>query len=187
MTDIGAPTCPKHPKEITYVRCAKCNVPICPRCSVQTAVGMKCRDCGTHQNTELFRPSLPQVLAAAGVGLVGGALAGGLFGSIGFFGIWLALIYGRFLGTLILRASGQKMGLLMDSVTVVSILVGGLAVRAAFIVFKLRLLRHARLPGLERAWPAYLAYVEPYTLIILIIVAAVAVSRLRWSWNYWGM
>jgi membrane associated rhomboid family serine protease len=40
-----APTCYRHPERETYIRCARCDKPICPECMVSAAVGFQCPDC----------------------------------------------------------------------------------------------------------------------------------------------
>lgn len=188
MSEPGALTCAKHPKETTYLRCNACNIPICPRCAVQTPVGYKCRDCGTFKHAAFAHPSLLQALAAFGVGVGSGVLAGLLLGFIGFWGIWLALPYGRFTGTLMLRASGSKMGLLMDTIAAVSIILGGLGGRVLAVFGPLLLRPDGRTLAhgitLQQLLTA-VAY-HPVALIAVIVVAAVTVSRLRWSWG-WGI
>lgn len=39
------PTCYRHPDRTTYVRCTRCNRPICPDCMRSAAVGQQCVDC----------------------------------------------------------------------------------------------------------------------------------------------
>jgi membrane associated rhomboid family serine protease len=40
-----APVCYRHPDRETYIRCARCDKPICPDCMVSAAVGFQCPDC----------------------------------------------------------------------------------------------------------------------------------------------
>ncbi|QQO76900.1 rhomboid family intramembrane serine protease [Actinomyces sp. HMT897] len=42
------PVCPRHPQRVSYVRCQRCNRPVCPECQVPSPVGVRCVDC-THQ------------------------------------------------------------------------------------------------------------------------------------------
>jgi membrane associated rhomboid family serine protease len=39
------PTCYRHPDRATYIRCTRCNRPICPECMHDAAVGHQCDDC----------------------------------------------------------------------------------------------------------------------------------------------
>lgn len=40
-----APVCPRHPDRVSYVRCQRCNRPVCPECQRPAAVGVVCVDC----------------------------------------------------------------------------------------------------------------------------------------------
>ncbi|WP_082690225.1 rhomboid family intramembrane serine protease [Mycobacterium sp. M26] len=44
-TPAAAPTCYRHPDRPTYVRCTRCQRPICPECMRSAAVGHQCIDC----------------------------------------------------------------------------------------------------------------------------------------------
>jgi membrane associated rhomboid family serine protease len=41
----GVPVCPRHPDRESYVRCQRCDRPVCPQCQRQAAVGVQCVDC----------------------------------------------------------------------------------------------------------------------------------------------
>ena len=43
--DAGVPTCYRHPERETYVRCTRCDRPICPDCMISAAVGFQCPEC----------------------------------------------------------------------------------------------------------------------------------------------
>ena len=39
------PVCPRHPDQVSYVRCQRCNRPVCPSCQRPAPVGVQCVDC----------------------------------------------------------------------------------------------------------------------------------------------
>lgn len=41
----AAPTCPRHPDRVSYVRCQRCERPACPDCQRPAPVGVLCVDC----------------------------------------------------------------------------------------------------------------------------------------------
>ncbi|HTY29501.1 MAG TPA: rhomboid family intramembrane serine protease [Mycobacterium sp.] len=45
QTPAEAPTCYRHPDRQTYVRCTRCQRPICPECMRSAAVGHQCVEC----------------------------------------------------------------------------------------------------------------------------------------------
>ena len=101
------PVCYRHPKRETYVRCTRCNRPICPDCMNEASVGHQCPDC-VAEGRRTSRPvrttfggsmagargyvtsgliavncvvMLISVLSAGGQGLFGGGFGGLLGGS----------------------------------------------------------------------------------------------------------
>ena len=47
--DDGAYYCQRHKKEITRVRCGRCEKPVCVRCTVHGPAGPRCRECSRHR------------------------------------------------------------------------------------------------------------------------------------------
>ncbi|HRW18651.1 MAG TPA: rhomboid family intramembrane serine protease [Dermatophilaceae bacterium] len=41
----GPPVCPRHTDRESYVRCQRCQRPVCPECQRQAPVGVQCVDC----------------------------------------------------------------------------------------------------------------------------------------------
>src|SRR3712207_2030286 len=42
---LTVPVCYRHPSRETYVRCTRCDRPICPDCMNEAAVGFQCPEC----------------------------------------------------------------------------------------------------------------------------------------------
>src|SRR5215468_10122733 len=42
---VGVPVCYRHPSRETYVRCTRCDRPICPDCMTEASVGHQCPEC----------------------------------------------------------------------------------------------------------------------------------------------
>jgi membrane associated rhomboid family serine protease len=59
-TPQANPTCYRHPDRTTYIRCARCNRPICPECMRDAAVGHQCEECVRGGPKAVRRPRPPQ-------------------------------------------------------------------------------------------------------------------------------
>nr|WP_269329908.1 rhomboid family intramembrane serine protease [Kineosporia babensis] len=53
------PVCPRHPDRVSYVRCQRCERPVCPECQRAAAVGVQCIDCVREQNKGVRQARTP--------------------------------------------------------------------------------------------------------------------------------
>lgn len=118
--------CYRHPDRETWVRCGRCDQPICSRCAMQGPVGFRCRDCGRPAVDPLtsMRPS--QLAVGLGLSVLGGVVVGLVTARIGFFGLLLAWFAGGIIADAVIRFVGFKRGPKM-----IGILFGGILVGAA--------------------------------------------------------
>ncbi|HEY8238783.1 MAG TPA: hypothetical protein VIF63_05050 [Candidatus Limnocylindrales bacterium] len=122
--DDGRMFCYRHPDRETWLRCGRCDQPICTKCSVQGPVGSRCRQCGTVRNDPLTSFTPRQLALAIGVSLVAGAVGGYIAGSIGFFSIVVGYFAGRITAEAVTRVVGFKRGPVMLSIVFGGIIVG---------------------------------------------------------------
>ena len=118
--------CYRHPDRETWVRCGRCDQPICTRCAMQGPVGLRCRTCGKPSRDALATLQPRQVALAA---LVAGGLgaAVGYFGAqIGLFTIVLGYFAGRFIAEALDRSVGIKRGPRILTIAIAAIVLGGL-------------------------------------------------------------
>lgn len=52
----AVPVCPRHPDRESYVRCQRCERPVCPQCQRPAAVGVQCVDCVKEQAKTVRSP-----------------------------------------------------------------------------------------------------------------------------------
>lgn len=67
-----APRCYRHPDRETYIRCQRCDRPICTQCQTQAAVGVQCPECVRegHASTAGRTPGWVQALRPRGGAVV---------------------------------------------------------------------------------------------------------------------
>ena len=168
--------CYRHPKSETYVRCGRCDQPICPKCAVQGPVGFRCRQCGLVKSAT-FSSFTPQQLATGlAVSVGGGAIVGFLGGQVGFYSIFIAFFAGAFIAEAFVRFMGLKRGPLMRA-----LLYGGLgagfAVGAALQIVTFM----GAVPAeVELPLAYWLQTMLPYIAIGGGAAFAGAYSRVRW-------
>jgi hypothetical protein len=120
----GPMYCYRHPDRETWVRCGRCDQPICSRCAMQGPVGFRCRECGRPARDPLtsIRPS--QIAVGLGISLLGGLVVGLISGRIGLFGLLISWFIGGVTADAIIRFIGFKRGPRMMGALFGGILVG---------------------------------------------------------------
>jgi hypothetical protein len=97
--------CATHPEVETNLRCSKCLTPICPRCAIQTPVGLRCRACARLTRLPTFQVGRRDYLLGALAGL--GAAAG-----LGFAWLFIKLVmpFAGILNLLLAAGAGYAVG-----------------------------------------------------------------------------
>lgn len=123
MMSIEPRPCQRHPQETTRLGCSHCNAPICPKCMVQTEVGIKCPDCIKSIKSHVLEIAPRQYLIVGVLALLAGVgygLLHGFFMSMPFqpfgipvLGLFVAFVFGQVMGRGIQRVLKQKLGRLL--------------------------------------------------------------------------
>ena len=173
--------CYRHPTTETWLRCGRCDRPICTKCSVQGPVGSRCKECGRLRNDPLTSFTTRQLVLATATSLAVGGVAGYISGSVGYFGILISFFAGGFVAEAVTRVIGYKRGPVMLSILFGGIVAGvalGLALQYQQFVAML-----ASLPEeyreLEMTVDIWLQQTLPIALISAGAACAGAYYRLR--------
>lgn len=123
--------CYRHPDRETWVRCGRCNQPICTQCAMQGPVGFRCRQCGRPARDPLTSMRPAQLATALGIAVLGGIVIGLVSGRLGIIGLLIAWFAGGLIADSAIRFVGYKRGPRMLVPLFGGILVGAAAVFAA--------------------------------------------------------
>lgn len=109
--------CASHPNTETYLRCAQCQTPICPRCLVMTPVGAKCRACARPRRLPIFELSILNVVlaivAATVSAIVLGAVGSLILRYVPLFVMAFPFLAGLALGEVVSFVSNRKRHLVL--------------------------------------------------------------------------
>ena len=158
--------CARHPDIETDLRCGKCEQPICPKCAVQTPVGLRCPKCAALKKLPVFEISTIFYIRGIAAGLAAAAVLGAIWPFIplgGFFLFFIALIIGYLIGEAISLAVNRKRGPALQ-------IVAGISVVVCYSVRSI----------IEASEHSFLhTFADVYGLIALILGIIVAVALLR--------
>jgi hypothetical protein len=167
---MSALTCANHPKETTYVRCGRCDKPICVRCMVDSPVGKKCRECArfrTHLSTAAPRQVALAFLAAVVVAVPAGAVMQHLP-----LLILPAFVYGYLVAQAALMAGQRSRSAAVQLATGAAALIGGIVGAGIGVL--------PAAPGQAPAGLFWSLDLNLFTLLNTAIGVFAAVSRVRY-------
>ena len=120
--DDGRMFCYRHPDRETWVRCGRCDQPICTKCAMQGPVGFRCKECGKLKHDPLTSFTPMQVLLGGLMAIAGGTVVAFIGAQLGFLTIIVAFFGGGLIADVVMRFTGYKRGPMM-----VALLMGGIA------------------------------------------------------------
>jgi hypothetical protein len=130
-TETHAQTfCVNHPQTETYMRCNRCNRPVCIKCVQRTPVGYRCNECLGLQRQGYYNATAVDHVFAVIVAFVLGGIGGFLMSLVGF---WLLALFagpiaGGIIAESIRRLVSKRRGRYLALTAAVALVLGGLAV-----------------------------------------------------------
>lgn len=175
--------CYRHPQEQTYLRCGRCDRPICARCRVSTPAGFRCLECANLQVLPTYAVNATYYVRATLAGLGAAAVAGVLMGLFPAFEFWVALLMGIGVPEAVSASANQKRGPGLQMVAAGSIIFGFVLSRVVLLAFPrlitlggINTVSEVGVPPLLAALPFYLTQ---YTIIWLALALFLAYRRLQ--------
>jgi hypothetical protein len=102
--------CANHPTVPTYLRCGRCEKPICARCRVATPVGYRCFQCANLTSLPTYAVSSTYYARSALVGFGVATLIGLIWAALPGYDFWAALAMGLLVSEAVAAAANQKRG-----------------------------------------------------------------------------
>ena len=119
--------CYRHPDRETWIRCGRCDRPICTSCAMQGPVGSRCKTCGKPAFDPLTSFTPAQLILGIGTAVVTAGIAGYIGARVGIFSILIGYFGGMFIADIVSRVTGYKRGPVMLAIVFGGIAVGSLA------------------------------------------------------------
>jgi hypothetical protein len=176
----GPMRCVADPSVETYLRCGRCEKPICPRCLIQTPVGARCRDCAQLRKLPMFQVGPIDYLRGAAGGLaagVGGGLAltfiQRLVPLFGFLSIMFLAALGYAVGTAVAKSTRRKQGTWLGIIAAFAVPIGmGVGQGLFFII-------NGNDPTQSLVVGFALLFRSVWGMLGLLVAMAIAFSRAR--------
>ena len=161
--------CAEHPKIETNLTCGKCEKPICPKCMVQTPVGIRCKECANLKSLPTYQVTPLYYLRASGVGIGIGIICGlawwAVYLFLPFFFIlrfFIAAGVGYAIGEIISISVNRKRGIGLA-------IIGGISAALSFIIANVLLIPFS--------WTNLFSIL--FGLLVFAVTIFMAVRRLR--------
>jgi hypothetical protein len=178
---VGPMRCATDRNVETYLRCGRCEKPICPRCLIPTPVGSRCRACAQLRKLPMFEVGSIDYLRAIGGGLAA-AIGSGLVMTVlqrlvPIFGM-LSLVFvaalGYAVGTAVALSTRRKQGTGLGVIAALLVPVGLALGRAAYFII---------VNGADPTLAVLAGFASllgsTWSLLGLLIAMAIAFSRAR--------
>ena len=126
--------CTWHPSRVTYLRCNRCDKPMCTDCAVKTPIGYRCKECIRGQQ-KIFETAITQdyifgIVIALALGYIGGLITT----RIGFFVIFLAPFAGGLIAEAVRKVLHKRRSKRLFQAITVAAVVGGLISAAPLLL-----------------------------------------------------
>lgn len=122
--------CVNHPDRETYLRCNRCERPICSECSVLTPTGYRCKDCLRGQQRIFETAQSVDYILAAGIALIVSFLGSYIAPVMQFFTIFVAPIVGMIASEIVRRVIHRRRSRLLFQLAAAGAVLGGLPLLA---------------------------------------------------------
>ncbi|MEI8132260.1 MAG: B-box zinc finger protein [Leptolinea sp.] len=126
VTQPDSLKCANHPARDTYLRCNRCEKPICVECAVLTPIGYRCKECVRSQQkvfeTALLQDYVLGIIIAGVLSFIGSLLVG----LVGFFVIFLAPAAGWVIAEAVRKVTKRRRGKLLFRLVGISTALGAL-------------------------------------------------------------
>ncbi len=130
--------CTWHPDRETYLRCNRCERPMCIDCAVKTPTGYRCKECVRGQRKKFETAIAQDYIFGILIALVLGYIGGLLTTRIGFFVIFLAPFAGGVIGEAVRKVIQKRRAKTLFQAVTAAAVVGAL-LSAAPLLFRLLL------------------------------------------------